>query len=297
MNKKLIAFDLGGHNLRAALIDQKLNILQKKSERTVASRKLSDVIEQIKKLYQGLAKDTKLPISLSIPGYVKKDQTIACAPNFPQWINIKIIDQICQAMDLAIEQCHTLNDANAVMLAEQKLGNAQGINDCLYLGIGTGIGGAIVSDGQLLLGYDSMAGELGHMSIQMDGPLCGCGNRGCIEAYISASALEAKHQKSLKVIADQARKGEEAAQQVYHDLGKHLGVVIASLVNIFNPQRILLGGRVSRSKDLFENTMYEELKIRLKNHPGRDVEIMLAHLGDDAGMIGAAVGYFSKNKG
>ena len=84
--------------------------------------------------------------------------------------------------------------------------------------------------------------------------------------------------------------------KIYHELGKHLGVAIASLVNLFNPQRILLGGRVSRSKDLFEVSLNEELKGRLKNHPGRDVEVTLARLGDDAGMIGAAVGYFSKNK-
>ena len=200
------------------------------------------------------------------------------------------------------------NDANCALVAEDRSGAAAGASDALMLTLGTGIGGAIMIDGRLYRGALGAAGELGHMTVDLDGPPCfgDCPGRGCLEALASGSALQrdaaaglAAHPASLlcdspgpltgEAIVGAANMGDEFAVGVVSALGRRLGAGLSALVNAFNPEVVVVGGGLSAAGELILGPAREEMLHRALP-PSRDfVRVELAVLGEDAGMIGAAL--------
>jgi glucokinase len=201
------------------------------------------------------------------------------------------------------------NDANAFALGEGWVGAAKGSKDYCGITLGTGVGGGIVINGEILHGSGGMASEVGHMVIDPEGPLCGCGGRGCLEVYASATgirrmALEAIEKgeggeivkraggKMAEVTAEKvfeaAQSGDEAAQKIFHEMGRFLGLGLVTLIHLFDPEKIVIGGKASRAWNAFIKTTMEVVRQRAMEGSREKVKIVQAKCGDDAGILGAA---------
>ena len=198
------------------------------------------------------------------------------------------------------------NDANAAALGENRYGAGRGTKHMIYLTVSTGVGGGIIIDGALYRGTRGAAGELGHVIIDVDGPPCGCGGHGCLESFASGTAIarrarelvnagEAPALKALseregeltaEVVSKAAYDGDEVSRRIFHDVGTYLGVALASFVNIFNPEAILVGGGVARAADLFIKHSRTVMEERAMRSPLQDVRLGIAELGDRIGSLG-----------
>jgi glucokinase len=302
----VIGVDLGGTNLRTALVSQNGEVVDKVKEPTRASdghatvvRKL---IENIKaQLNRALRNGTKISaVGVGAPGVIHADTgVVVTSPNFPDWNNLPLKKELEAAIALPV---YIENDANAAALGEQWRGAAQGITSMIFLTLGTGVGGGIVLNGRIWPGADGMAGEIGHMTIIPDGRRCGCGNTGCLEMYASSRGVVMTYlERSSRVngitsedIYQAARSGDTLAGDVMKDMGHWLGIGIANLINIFNPEMIVIGGGVKDAWSLFIDATREEIKKRAFEYPATRTQIVPSRLGDDAGMIGAAALAFQK---
>jgi len=308
VGRVVIGVDLGGTNLRTALLSQDGIILDKRKEATLASDGWKKVIDRLvanivrQKVIaeqRGLA---VAAVGVGAPGVIQMDKGIVVkSPNFPDWNNLPLQDALEGALRLPVV---IENDANAAALGEQWRGAGSGIKSMILLTLGTGVGGGIVLNNSIWHGADGMAGELGHMTILPDGRQCGCGNKGCLEMYASArgivqSFIDASGGSALTHAGDQqeitservyqaARDGNDIAVRVMKDMGSMLGIGIANLINIFNPEMIVIGGGVKDAWSLFINATHQEIMRRAFQVPAERTRIVPTTLGDDAGMVGAA---------
>jgi glucokinase len=201
------------------------------------------------------------------------------------------------------------NDANAFSLGEGWLGAARGMREFCCLTLGTGVGGGIVLNGDIWHGAEGKAGEVGHMTIAVDGPPCQCGNRGCLEAFTSGRAIRRMAIEAIKgnektdliercggeieaitskTIYESARNGDRFSREVFHRMGIYLGAGLANLVNLLDVELIVIGGRVSEAWDFFIEPARGELEKRTLGSMGKGVRVERAKCGDDAGILGAA---------
>jgi glucokinase len=202
-----------------------------------------------------------------------------------------------------------LNDVRAITNGEWRFGAGRGVDSLAVFAIGTGIGGGLVMNGQLHLGLGGTAGELGHITIDYNGPVCGCGNQGCLEAVASGPAIAAMGLKAItqglstriaeisendlnrvtaKLIAQAAREGDEIARDIYGRAGFYLGIAAANICVTVGPRRIIIGGGVSRAGDLLLEPIRRTLREHVTVMPVEQVEVVLSQLGDNAGVIGVA---------
>jgi len=183
-----------------------------------------------------------------------------------------------------------INDARAFGLAEIRLGAGRGASSMIGLTLGTGVGGVLVLDGRVHLGHDGTAGEIGHQTIEPDGPWCGCGNRGCLESFVRADQIAAAcGTATAEEAVVRARAGDARAMDGLTQVGRYLGIGIANMVTVIAPDRVVLGGGVAAAVDLFIAPIRDELRRRVKTTSLDEVEIVSAELGTWAGAIGAAV--------
>jgi len=304
VGRVVIGVDLGGTNLRTAILSPDGYILERRKEATHAANGWSSVVARLIdniKRQRDLAAQKDLEVcavGVGAPGVIQADKGIVVkSPNFPDWNNLPLKDHLEKALDIPV---YLENDANAAALGEQWRGAGQGIRSMILLTLGTGVGGGIILDNKVWHGADGMAGEIGHMTLVPQGRPCTCGNTGCLEMYASArgivqSYVEAlgKSADSLKQITSEqvyeaARTGNKIAVQVMNDMGRMLGIGIASLINIFNMERVVIGGGVKDAWPLFIDATREEVMRRAFEIPVRRAEILPSLLGDDAGMVGAA---------
>jgi len=180
------------------------------------------------------------------------------------------------------------NDASCAALAEA---HALGAGSLVMLTLGTGVGGGIIAGGQVFRGADGLGGELGHMVVEADGPPCfgTCPNRGCLEALCSGSALERAAGRPGREVVEAARQGDEEAQEHLDRLGRHLGVGISNVVNVFQPQFIAIGGGLSAAADLFIDTAVGEAASRALPALWERTTVQVAQGGNQAGVIGAGL--------
>ncbi len=211
-----------------------------------------------------------------------------------------------------------INDASAAALGEHHFGAGQGINNLILLTVGTGIGGGIIINDRLYNGPGGSAGEIGHMTIDVNGPRCSCGNVGCLETLASGTAVAKEAMKCINqgersslieivegkiedITAEKvevaARRGDPLASEVIFKAATYLGVGVANLVNIFNPEMIIIGGGVANMGDLLLNPARQVVNERAFSLPARAVSIVPAQLGNDAGLLGAAVFAFQQTTG
>ena len=314
------AVDLGGTNLRAANIDRDGRVHERVKKSTPRSDKPEDIVSAIASAVKQCEAESEKrgaqvhTASVVVPGSVHAETGVVInAPNIPCLLGHKLGAVLENELD-----CRVLleNDANAAALGEMWRGAARGCRTIICLTLGTGVGGGIILDGKLWRGIDGTAGEIGHMSVEpFGGVKCKCGNFGCLEVYASATAVvrmtregQAQHPSSRlhSISTDQltsaevhraAVKGDPLALDVFHSVGVHLGIAMASIVDIFNPEMIVIGGGVSAACDLFARFAQEEVMKRAFPVPAQRCRITKAECGDDAGLLGAAWLSFGKREG
>ena len=292
MKEAVIAVDVGGNNIRAAIVDANGGISFRQEEPTVSNRSFTGVCEQIRRfasaaISRGQSDGLLIRgVGISVPGYIRhRDNLITFAPNFKDFRNVSFYEALRRdfSVPILIE-----NDGNCHALGEWWKGKGEGLRHVLALILGTGVGGGIILDGRIVRGASGAAGELGHMVVDPNGPLCGCEGNGCLEAYASATAMERKFGRTPLQIEQDARNGDATSIEAYREVGRALGIAISSLCTILEPELVVLAGKISKGYDLFLPSIRQETDRRLKNHPMTKVRIEQAKNIDDAGILGAA---------
>lgn len=230
-----------------------------------------------------------LSIGIGVPGlYDPAQGTTRFLPNIPgPWAGHAVAGPVAEAAGVP---AHLINDARAFGLAELRLGAGRGASSMIGLTLGTGVGGAFAVDGRIHLGHDGTGGELGHQTIDPDGPWCTCGNRGCMEAFARADQIAAAcGAATVEEAIRAARAGEPRALAGLADVGRYLGIGIANMVVVISPDRIVIGGGVAAAADLLFSSIWAEVRRRVHITTLDDVKLVPAELGTWAGSIGAAV--------
>ena len=296
MHAYVIGVDLGGTQVRAALSDATGQIYRR-------IERIKSLIDQVwPKPDQGTVK----AIGLAAPGPLDPTSgVIVFAPNLPGWDMVPLRNIIAGAYGLPT---FLGNDANLAALAENRYGAGRDIADMIYITVSTGVGGGIITHGGMLLGSHGFAAEVGHMTVEAQGARCLCGNSGCLEAYaggpsIARHAVEALHQGATSMVTDMvagdlsritakelhdaAKAGDRLAQAEFRRAGFYLGVGITSLLHLFNPRMIVLGGSVMKVGALLTDAIWEVIRARVPHQYWEGLSIVSAALGDDVVLIGA----------
>lgn len=305
MSRAVIGVDLGGTNMRTALLNHDGDVLERTREKTPVAEGYRQVIEKLSECIERQrcrARDRGMEVAaigVGAPGVIHAAQGIVLtSPNFPDWKNVPLKQLLEQKLHIPV---YVENDANAAALGEQWRGAGKGIDSMILLTLGTGVGGGIILEGRIWRGADGTAGEVGHMTILPEGRTCGCGNRGCLEMYASARGIVMSYHDRKAVLGlpgpdasvtaesvfREAQAGGDVALSVMGEMGRFLGIGIANLINIFNPEMIVIGGGVKEAWSLFIDAAVREIKARAFAYPAERTRIVPSVLGDDAGMIGA----------
>lgn len=313
--KKYIGCDLGGTNLRAAIVDvENASVLYQMSIPTLAReghdavmRRMGDLFLQVIEK-AGLKKEEIGGVGIGVPGVLdlEKGETLFL-PNLPgTWPHVPLRDTITKLTGLPTS---ILNDVRSITFGEWSFGAGRGADTVAVFAIGTGVGGGLVINGQLHLGIGGTGGEIGHTTIDFNGPRCGCGNYGCLEAYASAPAISAMGMKAVsqglttriselceydlnritpELIAKAALDGDEIAKDIYERAGFYIGIAAANMCVALGPRRIIIAGGVSRAGDLLLKPIRRTVRERVTVMPVDQVEVVQSQLGDNAGVIGVA---------
>lgn len=307
----VVAVDLGGTNIRAAIFPTAeppptaiVRVPTRAAEGPDAV--IGRIIGAIEEVSSGVAE--RVRIGLGAPGPLDPKRGLVIeAPNLPGWVNIPLRERLEQHFECPVALG---NDANLAALGEWRHGAGRGTHNLLYLTLSTGIGGGVIIDDRLLVGAQGLAAELGHMTVNPDGPLCGCGKRGHLEALASGPAIARRAQERLSAgeasvlregfergarltaedVGRAALAGDAMARAVIAEAGAAIGLHLANLVHAFNPEMIVLGGGVSQIGAPLFDPIRESLRQHVM-HPAylEGLRIERAALGDDAGLIGAMV--------
>src|SRR6202011_4026871 len=280
-----IGVDLGGTNLRIAAVNQQGDLMDKVTLGTKKAlgrdhvmNEMCDAIRQLKTKY-GQASSLQ-GIGIGVPGIIDmKTGMLRESPNLPGWAGTPVQAEIEHLLGTRVI---LENDANVAALGEKWLGAARDVDDMVMLTLGTGVGGGIVLEGRIWHGMTGMAGEFGHMTVEPEGPPCGCGNRGCVEQYASATAVVRMAKEAIasgrapglakaassdpefnaKGIYNLAIQGDAEAKKIFGRVGRALGICIANLVNAFNLNMYVIGGGASSAWEAFSPFIFEELRQR-----------------------------------
>jgi glucokinase len=313
--KKYIGCDLGGTNLRAAIVDVETGaVLHQINIPTLAREGHDAVMSRMSELFMqvietaGMKKEDIGGIGIGVPGVLdlEKGETLFL-PNLPgTWPHVPLRTTITKLTGLPTS---ILNDVRSITYGEWRFGAGRGVETVAVFAIGTGVGGGLVINGQLHLGIGGTGGELGHMTIDFNGPKCGCGNYGCLEAYASGPAIAAMGMKAVsqglttqiselckydlnritpELIVKAALSGDEIAKDIYEHAGFYLGIAAANTCASLGPRRIIIGGGVSQAGDLLLAPVRRVLRERVTVMPINQVEVVRSQLGDNAGVIGVA---------
>jgi glucokinase len=308
-NRNLVfAVDLGGTHLRVALVDKEGRIHAQHKESSPKDTDATGVVRALVKASRACASEKGVDASLIgaasivVPGTVSKDNRMVLqVPNLPSLDNVALKSILEDQLGLPVV---LENDANAAAIGEMWLGAARGLRSVICITLGTGVGGGIILDGELWRGADGSAGEIGHTAVDpFVGRRCKCGNRGCLEVFASATAVVrmaceelANRQDSVLLcegltaerVFSAGLEGDELALDVFKRMGTYLGVGVANLINLLNPEIIVIGGGVVNGWKLFERHMLQEVSVRAFPLTADRVRIVPAECGDNAGLLGAA---------
>ena len=297
-----VAIDIGGTHIRVAAYEPN-SITPVAHQRTKSLANTPGVFDRLVQAIESVwEKDNVTSIGIASPGPLDPYSGIILdTPNIPEWVNFPLAPKLSEHFGVPV---HLDNDANLAALAEWQYGAGKGHHDLIYLTISTGIGGGVISSDRLVEGFHGMGGELGHMLIDPDGPLCGCGKRGHIESFSSGpsivryvneqlnrgekSSLQADPNLSAAQVADAALQEDSLAISAFSRAGDYLGIAVANFLAIFNPSVLVFGGGVSQVGDLLFKPFEDSLRRHIFHpHYLDDLVIAKAALGDDAGLLGA----------
>lgn len=283
--------DVGGTNARAALVDAAGRIVQS-VKAPLVDRSVGAVVETMRALIAPLtsALPTDAPLGVGLAAMVRGSRVIN-APNLG-WRDVDFGPALAQALRRPVR---LVNDLSAAAWGERSAGVARGLDDTLTVFVGTGVGSAIISQGHLLPGATGVAAELGHIKVvPLGGRLCGCGERGCLEAYAGGAKLaewmaEANLSGGVDELERAARRGDRAASAIYDEASSALALAIANQVTVLNPAIVVLGGGVLVHAPGIVQRIRETIATRTCAAARDGLRVELAALGDDAGLVGAAL--------
>ncbi|MFN4178728.1 MAG: ROK family protein [Armatimonadota bacterium] len=315
-----LAIDLGGTKVAAAVVREDGTIVSHATRLTEAHKGGEWVLSRIKEAVLEALENSKLHpsqligVGMGTPGVVDAEQGVMLsdAVNIPDWKGRNLKSELERVLGLPalIE-----NDANAAGLGEFVFGAGKGSKSLIWVTLGTGIGGAVILNGELIHGISFAAGELGHISIDPNGPKCGCGNYGCIELYASGPAIAQRAREyvirgvntklstmalpeelTAEHVARAAQEGDLLAQSILAEAGRLLGVVLSGIVNLLNPDRIVIGGGVAQAGDWLLEPIRWEIKRRALPDAAKVLQVVPTALGTNAGILGAAALVFRSVK-
>jgi len=312
--RRYIGVDIGGTNIRAGVVDEGGRILGEARRPALAETGLraavGRAIEAVEEALDnaGVAPRAVVAIGVGVPGSHRSGEGVTIySPNFADSRGVPVLPPIQSALGLP---AFMLNDVAVQTLGEHRFGAGQGYTDMVMITLGTGIGGGAIIDGELRVGYSEGFAEVGHMTIDPDGPFCGCGNQGCWEAFAARDAIVRRavtkiQQGRQTVIADMvefrlgsitpaligrcADQGDQVAAEVLSETGYYLGVGIANLIQLYNPQILAIGGGIAQAGRWLLEPIVRKVRSRAHVVPASTCRIVPAQLGDDAGIIGGAV--------
>ena len=284
-----LGLDLGGTEIKCAVVDGP-RVLSTASCPTAAEDGPEAVLERVAALGRGTAAPHGRPASagLALPGHFDAERgTGSLLPNLRgDWDGRPIAGPVAERLGVPVT---LVNDARALTLAELRLGAGRGASDLVCVALGTGVGGGVVVGGRLHLGLGH-AGEIGHTTVDPDGPQCGCGNRGCLDRMAGADAIAAAaRQPSVQAAAEAARAGDAAARAAFARAGEYTGRVLAGAVVLLWPERVVVGGGVAEAGELLLEPLRAELRRRACVAPVDRIAVVAAELGRHAGAVGAAL--------
>ncbi len=282
----LLGIDLGGTNVKVGLCGPNGRILAGDSISTDATRGPRDTIRRIAALAKSLIGSRRIrACGIGVPGPLDLARTrIILAPNLPGWNNVRVPSILRRSLGIPVVM---ENDANCAAVGESRAWpRCDGF--VLYT-LGTGVGGGLILKGELWLGASGAAGELGHMTVAPDGPLCGCGRRGCVEVYASATAVSRAAGVPAKAAFAAARGGNAAAKGAIATAAWALGIGIADLVHALHPDLVVLAGGMAAAGRALLEPVRAEVRRRVFPVHREKIRIEASRLGDDAGWIGAAL--------
>jgi glucokinase len=284
--------DLGGTWLRVGLAGPDGEVRHRGRARTAAEEGPAGVLAQIGDLVREAvatepeAELTRLVLAIGVPGPVDSGSgVVEGAPNLPGWRRVPLREQLEELLGC---QCLVEHDANLAALAEHRRGAGRGTRDFVYVTVSTGIGAGLIFGGQLYRGYQGSAGEFGHMVMSPDGPLCNCGNHGCLEAFASGTAIAREAGvASAAEVERLAASGDPAAQRILATAARYLGLAVGGLINLLNPEVIALGGGVIASSPKFWNDVLAAIPDGSFPSLRNTCRVEPAELGEDQGLLGA----------
>jgi glucokinase len=302
----VIGVDLGGTKLLAGTVDADLRVHHRAYRLARRDAVIDTIVEAVQEAREATTREIAA-VGVGIPCLIEPVSGVAMACNHLPLVEVPVRDLLAERIGLPVVLD---NDANAALMAECRFGAARGARHVVMLTIGTGIGGGLLVDGRVLRGAGGAAAELGHIVIDRDGPPCpgNCPNRGCLEAVVSGPALAAAGRRAAEadpasglgralaggrdvtgpLVTELAHDGDAGAQEVLARLGRDLGIGIANLVNIFNPEFVVVGGGLVAAGDFLLDPARAVVSERALV-PARDqVRIVPARFGDESGMLGAA---------
>ncbi|HHV43902.1 MAG TPA: ROK family protein [Firmicutes bacterium] len=309
--KYAIGVDLGGTKIATGIVDMDAKLLDQVVMDTAAQEGVEAVLgrmaESVRTLMdrQGVKAEDVLGIGVCSPGPLDRETGIVLAAPNLGWTNVHLGPMLQELTGITT---YVENDANAAALAEKWMGAGRGAKNMVYITVSTGVGSGIIINGSLYAGSHGTAGEVGHIVMEDGGPLCGCGQRGCLEAYASGTAIARMAREALesgtqskirdlvednleavsaKVVGEAAAQGDEVANAILDKAFHYLGLGMISVINLFDPELIVIGGGVSKLGDRLFKPVIEMVRTRAVAGPREKTRIVPAELGVDAGMLGA----------
>jgi glucokinase len=311
-----IGVDLGGTHLRAAVVDTDSGaVVALEKTNTPAFQGPQAVVDCMAGLVRsviassGMIQSELGGIGIGVPGLIDMERGVALLlPNIPgNWSSVPLAASLSQKLGLPV---HLINDVRSITLGEWTFGAGRGVDTMACYAIGTGIGGGVIVNGRLHLGISGSAGELGHQQVELNGLECNCGGRGCLEMYASGPAIASNAVKAVvqrrpsrisalvehdlnkitvEVVLQAAREGDALACELFQQAGTYIGMAVANTLLTISPERVVFGGGVSAAGELLLEPVRQFVRQRVHLVPVDCVELVRAALGDEAGLLGAAL--------
>lgn len=308
-SSRCISFDIGGTWTKCAIVSNLGKVTKFARFATPALARPEKLINFITETARGLCSAEETPLCISVAGVVDSSKgVVRQSPNLPKWRDVQLRSMLSRSAgaEVLIE-----NDANCALLAESWLGAARNMSDAILLTLGTGVGGACIAGGRLVRGASGYAGEFGHMTTRTGGWSCSCGGAGHLESYCSISGLRRLAKRRMppallgrltqlaknspaggndipRRLFRLAKQGNNHARAVWDEFGTYLGAAVASLLNIFNPEVVVLGGGVSKAYPAFRGSMKLAVERLAYKDVVKNARVKVARFADEAGVIGAA---------
>jgi len=303
----LVGIDLGGTNIKAGLVTPEGEVICRARCETLADEGPDAVLGRMGSLAEelldaeGASAADVIAAGVGSPGPLNTQTgVVVYTPNLPGWTDIHVSETLKERLGVDV---YLEGDANAAAWGEFWRGAGRDVQSMVIFTLGTGVGGGIIIDGELIRGIDDTGGHLGHIVIDPQGLKCPCGNTGCLEAYASATAVVRRYREMVvaegleddlgpdvtaRDIHERAAAGSEHCGRLIEETGRYLGVALTTVANMINPELAVYSGGMSAAGDLLFGPILEEVRRRALKPCGARIRVVAAELGDDAGVIGAA---------